>query len=66
MEAKLNIYLSPKTSSNEGASATGASPTAHGVSNSLNIVPGCQDSMQRCLERTWQTWKTPSREAKRR
>lgn len=48
-------YLSSQTGSNEGSSATGASPTAHGVSDGLLIVLGCQDSMQRCLERTWQT-----------
>lgn len=49
-------YLSPETGSDEGPSATGASPAAHGVSHCLLVVLGCEDSMQRCLERTWQTW----------
>lgn len=48
-------YLSPETGSDEGPSATGASPAAHGVSHCLLVVLGCEDSMQRCLERTWQT-----------
>lgn len=53
----IQSYLSPETGSNEGSSATGASPTAHGVSDSLLVVFGCQDPMKRCLERTWQTWR---------
>lgn len=59
-EMSIQSYLSPKAGSNEGPSATGAPPTAHGISDSLFVVFGCQDSMQRCLERTWQTWKNIS------
>lgn len=51
----LKPKLGPKTCPNEGSSAAGASPTAHGVSDSLFILCGCQGSMQRCLECTWQT-----------
>lgn len=48
-------YLSSNAGANEGAPATGASTAAHGVPDSLLIVTGSQNPMQRCLERTWQT-----------
>lgn len=51
----LKPKLSSQTGPNEGASAAAASPAAHGVSDSLVVLFGCQDSMQRCLERTGQT-----------
>lgn len=56
-EVSTQSYLSPETGSDEGSSAAGASPAAHGVSDRLLVLFGCQDSMQRCLERTWQTYK---------
>lgn len=40
---------------NEGSSAAGAPSAAHGVSDGRLKLFGCQDSMQRRLECTWQT-----------
>lgn len=48
-------YLCPKTGSDEGGSAGGASPAAHGVPDCFIQLVQLQDALQRSLERTGQS-----------
>lgn len=50
------LHLSPKAGPDEAGSAGGASPAAHGVSDSFIQLIARQDSVKRSLERTGQSW----------